>query len=237
MIPSQSILPRKIDAGIPRTVYPSSSIQTILSVLELHQILTWTTAKSCADALADYTADREFHPALKIAVLLSANRLLRKKGVVKRETGKWKKLIKKSQEFAVYSCQKTSNHTKMEGMSSLLRCLCGDGNSRLQRFCSNEKHALRAHNHPMLCSAAGQVSPARRCMSGCGADRKSGPFQRRGKRRRGKRTAAQGSGGGRGRGQVRLWFRKTERESVKRLPHLPCHGMSACSKEHLHCRE
>ena len=39
MIPSQSILPRKIDAGIPRTVYPSSSIQTILSVLELHQIL------------------------------------------------------------------------------------------------------------------------------------------------------------------------------------------------------
>lgn len=96
---------------------------------------------------------------------------------------------------------------------------------------------LGPQNHPMLCSAAGQVSPARRCMSGCGGDRKSGPFQRRGKRRRGKRTAAQGSGGGRGRGQVRLWFRKTERESVKRLPHLPCHGMSACSKEHLHCRE
>lgn len=202
----------------------------------------WNRTKSRANgsyavAFADYTADREFHPALKIAVLLSANRLLRKKGVVKRETGKWEKLIKKSQEFAVHSCQKTSNHTKMEGMSSLLRCLCGDGNSRLQRFCSNEKHTLGAQNHPMLCSAAGQVSPARRCMSGCGMDRKSGPFQRRGKRRRGKRTAAQGSGGGRGRGQVRLWFRKTERESVKRLPHLPCHGMSACSKEHLHCRE
>jgi len=32
-------------------------IQTILSVLELHQIST------CA--LADFTADREFHPALK----------------------------------------------------------------------------------------------------------------------------------------------------------------------------
>ena len=36
----------------------SSSIQTILSVLELHQILR--------NALADFTADREFHPALKI---------------------------------------------------------------------------------------------------------------------------------------------------------------------------
>ena len=150
MIPSQSILPRKIDAGIPRTVYPSSSIQTILSVLELHQILPLAR-------LADYTADREFHPALKIAVLLSANRLLRKKGVVKRETGKWKKLIKKSQEFAVYSCQKTSNHTKMEGMPSLLRCLCGDGNSRLQRFCSNEKHAFGAPKPPdaLLCGRAG----------------------------------------------------------------------------------
>src|SRR5699024_3707475 len=48
----------------------SSPIQTILSVLESHQILTWTTAKSCADALADYTADREFHPALKIFIKL-----------------------------------------------------------------------------------------------------------------------------------------------------------------------
>ena len=61
-----------------------------LSVPELHRV------SRCR--LADCTADREFHPALKIAVLLSANRLLRKKGVVKRETGKWKKLIKKSQE-------------------------------------------------------------------------------------------------------------------------------------------
>ena len=117
----------------------------------------WNCTKSCRCRLADCTADREFHPALKIAVLLSANRLLRKKGVVKRETGKWKKLIKKSQEFAVYSCQKTSNHTKMEGMSSLLRCLCGDGNSRLQRFCSNEKHAFGAPKPPdaLLCGRAG----------------------------------------------------------------------------------
>ena len=47
-----------------RTVVPSSSIQTILSVLELHQILR--------NALADFTADREFHPALKIYVLFSS---------------------------------------------------------------------------------------------------------------------------------------------------------------------
>ena len=38
----------------------SSSIQTILSVLELHQFN--------ALALADYTADRELHPALKTSV-------------------------------------------------------------------------------------------------------------------------------------------------------------------------
>ena len=40
-----------------------SSIQTILSVLELHQI---TSRSSYAKAFADYTADRELHPALKI---------------------------------------------------------------------------------------------------------------------------------------------------------------------------
>ena len=45
-----------------RTVVPSSSIQTILSVLELHQILR--------NALADFTADREFHPALKTNINL-----------------------------------------------------------------------------------------------------------------------------------------------------------------------
>ena len=45
---------------------PSSSIQTILLVLESHQILTWTLAKSCVFTLADYTANRESHPALKI---------------------------------------------------------------------------------------------------------------------------------------------------------------------------
>ena len=73
-------------------------------------------------------------------------------------------------------------------------------------------------------------------MSGCGGIEKR-PFPKERKAPQGSGTAAQGSGGGRGRGQVRLWFRKTERESVKRLPHLPCHGMSACSKEHLHCRE
>lgn len=47
----------------------SSSIQTILLVLESHQILTWTSAKSCVFTLADYTANREFHPALKMPVL------------------------------------------------------------------------------------------------------------------------------------------------------------------------
>ncbi len=35
----------------------SSSIQTLLSVSELHRI--------CAEALADFTAGRESHPALK----------------------------------------------------------------------------------------------------------------------------------------------------------------------------
>ena len=44
----------------------SSSIQTILLVLESHQILTWPSARSCAFTLADYTANRESHPALKI---------------------------------------------------------------------------------------------------------------------------------------------------------------------------
>ncbi len=38
-------------------------IQTILSVLELHQISIFM--------LADYTADREFHPALKTLLLFS----------------------------------------------------------------------------------------------------------------------------------------------------------------------
>jgi hypothetical protein len=37
-------------------------IQTILSVLELHQI------RACA--LADFTADREFHPALKTSYMI-----------------------------------------------------------------------------------------------------------------------------------------------------------------------
>ena len=31
----------------------------------------WNCTKSCAGALADYTADREFHPALKTSVRLS----------------------------------------------------------------------------------------------------------------------------------------------------------------------
>ena len=31
----------------------------------------WNLTKSCALALADFTADREFHPALKIAISLS----------------------------------------------------------------------------------------------------------------------------------------------------------------------
>lgn len=38
-------------------------IQTILSVLEFHQISTF--------ALADFTADREFHPALKTFLIFS----------------------------------------------------------------------------------------------------------------------------------------------------------------------
>ena len=51
----------------------SSSIQTILLVLESHQILTWISAKSCVFTLADYTANREFHPALKMPVLSCQN--------------------------------------------------------------------------------------------------------------------------------------------------------------------
>lgn len=39
-------------------LFMSSFIQTILLVLELHQI--------CVFTLADFTANREFHPALKI---------------------------------------------------------------------------------------------------------------------------------------------------------------------------
>ena len=42
-------------------IYSSSLIQTILSVLESHQILR--------HALADFTADREFHPAPKTAFI------------------------------------------------------------------------------------------------------------------------------------------------------------------------
>lgn len=42
-------------------VFDSSFIQTILSVLEFHQILPIAR-------LADFTADREFHPALKIKI-------------------------------------------------------------------------------------------------------------------------------------------------------------------------
>ena len=52
--------------SIPHSVISSSSIQTILLVLESHQILTWTPAKSCVFTLADFTANRESHPALKI---------------------------------------------------------------------------------------------------------------------------------------------------------------------------
>ena len=146
------------------------------------------------------------------------------------------KVDQKSQEFAVYSCQKTSNHTKMEGMSSLLRCLCGDGNSRLQRFCSNEKHALRPTT--TRCSALRQAGfPCEEVHVGhAELDRKSGLSK-------GEESAGRGSGPLPRQAeedvaeQVRLWFRKTERESVKRLPHLRANGMSACSKEHLHCRE
>jgi len=47
------------------TQHLSSSIQTILLVLEFHQILL-NPAKSCVLTLADYTANRESHPALKI---------------------------------------------------------------------------------------------------------------------------------------------------------------------------
>ena len=43
---------------IPKDIFRSSLIQTLLSVLELHQIMR--------TALADFTADREFHPAPKI---------------------------------------------------------------------------------------------------------------------------------------------------------------------------
>jgi len=43
-------------------IHTASSIQTVLSVLELHQFN--------AGALADYTAGREFHPALKTVIQL-----------------------------------------------------------------------------------------------------------------------------------------------------------------------
>lgn len=50
--------PRKEHGNFPMKYFnTSSSIQTILLVLELHQI--------CAFTLADFTANREFHPALK----------------------------------------------------------------------------------------------------------------------------------------------------------------------------
>ena len=45
-----------------------SLIQTILSVLDSHQISIYT--------LADFTADREFHPALKTFILFSCRSLL-----------------------------------------------------------------------------------------------------------------------------------------------------------------
>lgn len=43
----------------------------------------WNHTKSCRTRLADYTADREFHPALKIAISLSDKTLLPRKGIVK----------------------------------------------------------------------------------------------------------------------------------------------------------
>ena len=46
----------------------SSLIQTILSVLEFHQI-------SCSAQVADYTAGGEFHPAPKNDIYLFANRI------------------------------------------------------------------------------------------------------------------------------------------------------------------
>ena len=58
--------PYEKNAYLSYNAAPSSSIQTILLVLESHQILTWTPAKSCVFTLADYTANRESHPALKI---------------------------------------------------------------------------------------------------------------------------------------------------------------------------
>ena len=47
----------------------------------------WNYTKSCRCRLADYTADREFHPALKIAVQLSAYNLLPPGPLVKRGGG------------------------------------------------------------------------------------------------------------------------------------------------------
>ena len=47
----------------------------------------WNRTKSCRCRLADYTADREFHPALKIAVQLSAYNLLPPGPLVKRGGG------------------------------------------------------------------------------------------------------------------------------------------------------
>ena len=51
-------MPRVYTQGIKIAHNQSSSIQTLLSVLEFHQFN--------AEALADYTAGREFHPALKM---------------------------------------------------------------------------------------------------------------------------------------------------------------------------
>ena len=49
--------------GAPTVSTHLLQIQTILSVLELHQISMFM--------LADFTADREFHPALKTSSLFS----------------------------------------------------------------------------------------------------------------------------------------------------------------------
>jgi hypothetical protein len=51
--------------GAPDKFHTPSLIQTVLSVLESHQI--------SACALADFTADREFHPALKTFILFSCH--------------------------------------------------------------------------------------------------------------------------------------------------------------------
>ena len=51
-------MPRVYTQGIEYLHKISSSIQTLLSVSESHRF--------CAVALADFTAGREFHPALKM---------------------------------------------------------------------------------------------------------------------------------------------------------------------------